>query len=276
MGKAGKCGIFFIYIDEVSNIALHQLADISEKLTRATKANSSIPFGGLDMIFFGDFIQFPPIGGNPLYHNWNLELPIHGKVTPKEVREYISRTMWKNLTHIVLLDEQMRIQDEAYQGILNRLREGKCTDDDIAVLNTRVIENNVNLTSLSGDPIITPGNELGMSINNLFAHEHSLNKTVYLTTAIDSCKGNLPRDVAHTVKKNYKEIDEQRRSQLQQELMREDEDARKQMSRSRNPKQAEPVRRYPYTSLTNFYPTGPISPWSEDTKKKPKKVYKYY
>ena len=94
----------------------------------------------------------------------------------------------------------MRVQDQIYLNILNRLREGKCTDDDIALLKTRVIENIADVTSLVGDPIITPGNELGMSINNLFAHEHSQSKTTYVTTAIYN-DGKLPMDIVNLLKK---------------------------------------------------------------------------
>ena len=81
--------------------------------------------------------------------------------------------------------------------------------------------------------------------------------------------------LAHTVKNNYKEIDEQRRSQLQQELLRNDENVRKRISRNRNPIQAEPVRKYPYTNMSGYYPGPPSTRWSDEPKK-PKKVYKYY
>ena len=81
--------------------------------------------------------------------------------------------------------------------------------------------------------------------------------------------------LAHTVKNNYKEIDEQRRSQLQQELLRNDENVRKRISRNRNPIQAEPVRKYPYTNMSGYYPGPPSTRWSDEPKK-PRKVYKYY
>ena len=57
--KFGK--VETIIIDEVSMIGCRQLTKISRKLTKAKHANPSIPFGGVDIIFFGDFIQFPPI-----------------------------------------------------------------------------------------------------------------------------------------------------------------------------------------------------------------------
>ena len=82
--------------------------------------------------------------------------------------------------------------------------------------------------------------------------------------------------LAQTVKENYKEINEQRRHKLQMELMAEDENTRKQVLRTRNPIQAEPVRRYPYTQVSNYYPGPPSTRWIEDKTKEPKKVYKYY
>ena len=85
----------------------------------------------------------------------------------------------------------------------------------------------------------------------------------------------LTEALAYKVKENYKEINEQRRLQLQQELIRNDEDARKQVLRTRNPIQAEPVRRYPYTNISGYYPGPPSTRWSDEPKK-PKKVYKYY
>ena len=96
-------------------------------------------------------------------------------------------------------------------------------------------------------------------------------------------EGRIPKEeqeafteaMAHKVKENYNEINEQRRAQLQQELMRNDEDARKRMSRNRNPIQAEPVRKYPYTNMSGYYPGPPSTRWIDEPKK-PKKVYKYY
>jgi len=63
--------------------------------------------------------------------------------------------------------------------------------------------------------------------------------------------------LAHKVKENYNEINEQRKTKLRMELMAKDENARKQMLRTRNPIQAEPVRRYPYTGVSGYYP-GPL------------------
>ena len=104
--------------------------------------------------------------------------------------------IWRNLSHVILLDQQMRVTDKAYQELLNRLREGKCTDSDVRMLNSRIVGQTVDITLMSGNPIITPGNELGMEINKLFAHRHSLHQNVFVTTANDSMtNGEISRDV---------------------------------------------------------------------------------
>ena len=84
-----------------------------------------------------------------------------------------------------------------------------------------------------------------------------------------SLEGRIPKEeqeafteaLAHTVKKNYKAINEQRKAQLQQELMRNDELAYKNRIRSRNPIQAEPIRRYPYTMINGAYTSPSSSTW---------------
>ena len=82
------------------------------------------------------------------------------------------------------------------------MREGKCTDSDVRMLNSRIVERQANgITSMSGNPIITPGNELGMEINKLFAHCHSSHQNVFVSTANDSMsKVEISSDVFNTYK----------------------------------------------------------------------------
>ena len=69
-----------IIVDEVSMIGCRQLTKISNRLTKAKHANASLAFGGIDVIFFGDFIQFPPIKDAPLYSGWKNEWIIAPKM----------------------------------------------------------------------------------------------------------------------------------------------------------------------------------------------------
>ena len=166
----------------------------------ATGANPAYAFGNVDMIFFGDFYQFSPVRDTALYKAWKKGRKVSNK--KGEAQKEAILNVWKNLSHVVFLDEQMRVQDRAYLELLNRLREGKCTQSDIEMLNKRVIGHHVDITSISNNPIIVPGNELGMEINKLFAYRHSLNKRVFVIKAKDTYnKGKpLPRDLAEMLK----------------------------------------------------------------------------
>ena len=55
-------GVQYIFIDEVSMISCHDLFRISAQLARATNG-FDMPFGGINMIFAGDFAQLPPVKG---------------------------------------------------------------------------------------------------------------------------------------------------------------------------------------------------------------------
>jgi hypothetical protein len=191
-----------IIIDEVSMVACHHLAMISNRLNTAKHSDPNDPFGGVDIIFFGDFIQFPPIGGSALYRDWNKGSDkFHAPKKEMEIQTLKGMHLWEQVNHVVLLDEQMRVTDKSYQDMLNRLREGKCTDDDIKMLNTRVKQPDVDITSFSRNQIVVPGNVLCMAINDMFAHHHSRNKKVFVSTAKDRFKKKkLPRNLANLIK----------------------------------------------------------------------------
>ena len=55
-------------VDEVSMVGCRLLAKLSKNITKAKHGSPCIPFGGVDMFFFGDFTQFPPVKDTPLYH----------------------------------------------------------------------------------------------------------------------------------------------------------------------------------------------------------------
>ena len=169
-------------------------------LTQATGANPAYPFGNVDMLFFGDFYQFPPIKDYALYDAWKEGRKVSNK--RGEAQKEAIFNIWRNLNHVVLLDEQMRVQDQRYLEFLNRLRESECTQSDVEMLNRRVIGHHVDITSISNNPIVVPGNELGMEINKTFANRHSENKRVFVTRAKDTYnKGKpLPRDLADLIK----------------------------------------------------------------------------
>ncbi len=62
-------------IDEMSMVACHLLAHMSAALSKgknlAGMEHAQLPFGGVNVVLVGDFHQFPPVCGKPLY--WKLD-----------------------------------------------------------------------------------------------------------------------------------------------------------------------------------------------------------
>ena len=56
----------FLLIDEISLVSEQLLCEVDHALRYATERPNDW-FGGISMIFAGDFFQYPPIGGTPLY-----------------------------------------------------------------------------------------------------------------------------------------------------------------------------------------------------------------
>ncbi len=61
--------IDYCLIDEISMVGCHMLARLHKIATIAKHTEPSIPFGSINMIFLGDFVQYPPVLDKPLYSN---------------------------------------------------------------------------------------------------------------------------------------------------------------------------------------------------------------
>tara|TARA_B100000795_G_scaffold2296_1_gene1595 strand:+ start:8225 stop:9451 length:1227 start_codon:yes stop_codon:yes gene_type:complete len=122
-----------LIIDEISmldNLLFEKISNILSHIkSHNDKANEEKPFGGIQMIFVGDFCQLAPVKG--LYC-------------------FLS-SLWDKLNiNIIILEELVRqSEDELFQNILRIVRKGKCTDNIIKVLN------NLKLTEFSHDIIPT-------------------------------------------------------------------------------------------------------------------------
>jgi PIF1-like helicase len=100
-------------IDEISMVDLKTLSDINHrcKIARALSADSPDLFGGLPVVIFtGDFYQFPPVKGLPLWQE-----PRFGKDD-----EFEGRQIWRRFTNVILLDQRMRqAEDLEFQDFLH-------------------------------------------------------------------------------------------------------------------------------------------------------------
>ena len=118
-----------LIIDEISMMCDEMFEYICNTLSVIKSYNNKelldVPFGGVQMIFVGDFCQLAPVKGSycflsPLWNKSNIK--------------------------VVILEELIRQTDDLlFQKILNIVRKGRCTDNIIAVLeklkNTEFAEN---------------------------------------------------------------------------------------------------------------------------------------
>ena len=100
-----------IIIDEISMISAEMLDKISEYLQ--TIRRNTEPFGGVQMIFVGDFAQLPPVNGRYAFKS----------------EEYISANV-----QLHPLTKCFRQSDPVFVKILNEIRYGKCSDESYAIL----------------------------------------------------------------------------------------------------------------------------------------------
>jgi ATP-dependent DNA helicase PIF1 len=119
------CSFFQSYrtliIDEVSMVDPYVFEVVDYVLQMARRDQR--PFGGLQVVLVGDFFQLPS--------------PSDRKMT---VSKYIFQTsvFWKVTEEMHDLQEMWRQKDPEFVSLLHRARKGNQTDEDIAVLHSRV------------------------------------------------------------------------------------------------------------------------------------------
>jgi len=110
-----------LIIDEVSMLSL-KIFKILDIIARKIKKKPHIPFGGIQLIFSGDFYQLPPVGDkdDPESTQFCFETPLWNETFPKE-NQIEFKTMFRQ-------------SDPKYIKILNNIRRGKITNSTVEIL----------------------------------------------------------------------------------------------------------------------------------------------
>jgi len=111
-----------LIIDEISMLHRNQL-DAVDYVLKFFKQNDE-PFGGIQVVFSGDFFQLPPIG-----EEW------------EESRDkfcFMSDAWVNSKVHICYLTEQYRQKNNALNDILNEIRTGVISQRTIDLLESRI------------------------------------------------------------------------------------------------------------------------------------------
>ena len=150
----------FVIVDEVSMVRSDLMWAMDQSL-RLNRGRPREPFGGVRLLLFGDLHQLPPVvqEGDVAQH---LEAAHGGPF-------FFSASALRDPpgTMLLELDQVFRQQDDRLLSILNRVREGEASDEDLAQLNDRV---NPVRTLKEGEPyvILTPTNAAASRINHAY------------------------------------------------------------------------------------------------------------
>jgi hypothetical protein len=122
-------------LDECSMLSGQLLCEVDQSL-RYTKERLNEWFGGIIMIFAGDFFQFPPVMGSSLCK----PISLYGKSNDDELKKRFGQRAWKTIDTVIELVEQQRMKlDSQYADAVLRLRTQDCTPDDIDLFNSQLM-----------------------------------------------------------------------------------------------------------------------------------------
>ena len=143
-----------LIIDEVSMIQPSLLSKVSSRLCEI-KRNKK-PFGGLHVVFAGDFAQLPPVLSHPLY------FPVQKYDKPPSDLTISGHALWqKQLNVCVFLTENMRfVKDPKWGETLQAIRNGLWTTEIVDMINTRYLENTNDQAALLKDILAKEGGDI--------------------------------------------------------------------------------------------------------------------
>lgn len=110
-------------VDEISMLNIEAFEYINEVLREVRECND--PFGGIQVIFIGDFFQLPPVEKEGEIRHYCFDSPVWDKLDLKNV----------------VLKKNYRQNEENFITALAHMRENCLEVEDIKLLKTRCVEN---------------------------------------------------------------------------------------------------------------------------------------
>ncbi len=126
-----------LIIDEVSMLTPETI-DMVDAVCRVVRENPE-PFGGLQVIFVGDFFQMPPIARKDVEVDKNDQIDMFEDERVK--RFSYNSSAWKRAEPIVCyLTEQHRQDDDSYSALLGAIRTNLFRDVHLGHITARIIK----------------------------------------------------------------------------------------------------------------------------------------
>ena len=169
--------IVYLIIDEISMISKSFLAILSRHIgigkgTRDTPICSQ-SFGGINVVFCGDFHQFPPVAcavSEALYQPSNM--------VTDSLDSQLGRAIYEEFSTVVILREQLRVTDNVWRDLLTHLRYGRIQERHLTVLRKQLIKHpNSSPTDFSSEPwntasLVTPRHAVRTQWNEAAIRKH--------------------------------------------------------------------------------------------------------
>lgn len=144
-----------VIIDEVSMVRADLMDGIDYAL-RLNRGKMRTPFGGVQMVFFGDLFQLPPVVENEARQLLEERYSSPYFFSAKAFDDCAMRS--------VELSTIYRQKDSSFMELLNRVRNKEHTDEDLEVLNKRV-QDDIPTSKKDATVILTTTNSLASAIN---------------------------------------------------------------------------------------------------------------
>ncbi|KAM4066749.1 PIF1-like helicase [Hirsutella rhossiliensis] len=154
-----------LVIDEVSMLGGATLHNVSRHL-QALRDCPDEPFGGMPVVLLmGDFYQFAPRAGNKPPDQQTAGPNTDPPLRQATISHHSGCRLWYMFKTVVLLEDQVRARnDPQLRALLDRVRNGRQTQQDLSLLNANIVGRS-QITFHDGLRAITPLNRTRWALN---------------------------------------------------------------------------------------------------------------
>lgn len=125
-----------LVIDEISMLSASTL-DCVDRVCKFFK-RSEEPFGGIQVIFSGDFFQLPPIEKKKQYEENTIFLD--DEEESGKPFAFKSKSWKESDLKVCYLSEQYRQKDDEFTNLLSEIRDGEVSTKSIELLNKKIVK----------------------------------------------------------------------------------------------------------------------------------------
>ncbi|KAJ3454832.1 hypothetical protein MRS44_013432 [Fusarium solani] len=192
-----------LVIDEVSMLGGATLFHANCHL-QALRDCPDKPFGGIPVVLLmGDFYQFAPVLETSLLVDRMVDLAYTASLGQATIAHHRGHSLWLLFKTVILLEEQVRARDDPQLGaLLDRVRAGTQTTEDLDLLNTKLVDRS-QVTFKDGLRAITPLNRNRWSLNMEavvgWARFHRRHISVFVSSHTWRSRALSQQEVAQTI-----------------------------------------------------------------------------